>query len=344
MKKILILAVLLPLLISSCTFTNNSVIKNVDQQEEENLSVSNIYTATDKFSKEDFQRVLFRYEYIGVVPLFDGTFVVAFGFEPLSQAYGKIHLALFKKTDKTWNILWELPEPVETDIRGEPPATSNADVYIDHFVLQDKNTALVTLTLGSVTNRGYTTLVVFTVGRDGKIKLHHYDFGEVNSLLQNSLVKKGNTIEIAWKSYTGPYGLYNFSLKDSKYNEEWIPASIYKPEGDIGEAKFLIGTKREGYIILPAESPVIEARVGETIVFVPSNFETARMLDNGEIEFYVGEDSYVAPCSACRIIGNSYTFNKPGEFLFLLTCPKLSEDLGIESTDTKPTFRVYVKP
>lgn len=341
MKKFLVLIMLLIFLVSACNFNDNPLTKG-NKNDQKTLDS---YSSTIKFSEKDFQQAIFHYEYIGAIPLFDGTVVVAYGFKPLSQLHGEIHVAVFKEKGKKWYLLWEIPEPVDTDmIGGKLPNTSNFNTYVKYFKIQNRDTALIVSTMGSVTNHYWTTLVVFTVDYQGGVKLFHYDFGKENFLLKNYFVKKDNVIELAWKNSMGPYGLYRFFLKNNSYSEEWIPASEYRPEEPYVEAKFFVATKREGCIVLPAENPILEAKVGDTIVFVPSNYETAVMLDKGDIEFYVGENLNVSACAACNIVGNCYTFDKPGIYSFLLICPRLYEYNGYNEAEEKPTFKVYVKP
>jgi hypothetical protein len=308
--------------------------------------VSSTTPVACKFGEEEFSQVFPRYRFLGARPLFDGTVVVAFGLEVRREYQGKIHLAVFKSdTTGTWEVSWELPRPVNTDVWENTAADGASNHYVQQLVLQDQDVALNICCLGTQANHPHTTLVAFTVNRDGKTKLQRYNLGRINFFIQEPFVRKGGVIELAWGNAGGGSGQYRFSLEHGEYFEEWIPASRYKPRGSVVEAKFLLGSEWTGTTIIPAESPVLEAKVGETVVFTPSSPEAAEELDKGSISIYT--DAWngppVTPCMANMLIGNCYTFDKPGEVHFLLLSDDELEKAMGESV-VESTFTVIVKP
>jgi len=96
-------------------------------------------------------------------------------------------------------------------------------------------------------------------------------------------------------------------------------------------------------------SSMLEAKVGQTIVFVPGNEEAKRELDAGRVWIYT--DAWNGPplsiCMANRLWKPYYTFDKPGTVSFLLdlgdTGPGVDAYTG-GLQEPQPTFTVVVKP
>jgi hypothetical protein len=89
-----------------------------------------------------------------------------------------------------------------------------------------------------------------------------------------------------------------------------------------------------------ARNPVMTCSVGQTLAFKPANERTKIPFNSGEISIYTDAwwtetwpekagDGYEYPlCSATTLnTGNSYTFDKPGTFHFILctTCENVTE-------------------
>jgi hypothetical protein len=96
--------------------------------------------------------------------------------------------------------------------------------------------------------------------------------------------------------------------------------------------------------IVASENDILDAKVGQLIVFVPGNEEAAERFDNGDVIIYT--DAWNGPpltqCEANHLHEMFYAFLKPGTVSFLLV-PRSAERSSDMGTTAKPTFKVIVK-
>lgn len=126
-------------------------------------------------------------------------------------------------------------------------------------------------------------------------------------------------MEALWEAPDEGYQVHRFSLREGEYYHKQIPVSQYRPEGSIVEARFIFAHGFQDRIVA-SENSVLEAKVGQSIVFVPGNEEAAKRFDRGDIDIYT--DAWNGPPltqgEANRLRETYYTFDKPGRVSFLL--------------------------
>lgn len=277
------------------------------------------------------------------ISLFDDSMIFTFGMEPTrwdnsgEMLTGLIYATLFVWQDGEWVAVWDLPKTVETDIWGGDPDYSK-QYAIEPLLVHQQDIALVVARLGVQLNHPHSSIVALTVERSDNVVLKFSGFGIVTSMK-----KQKNTVEVLLESPSKGYQVHMFTLREGKYYHEQLPVSQYRPEGSIIEARFIIAHGFQDKIVA-SENDILDAKVGQSIVFVPENKETAERFDNGDVIIYT--DAWNGPpltqCEANHLHEIFYTFNKPDIVSFLLV-PRSAERSSDMGTTAKPTFKVIVK-
>lgn len=153
-----------------------------------------------KFNESDFKELFPGWYLWRTIPLFDDSMMVTFGMKPTGwddsgrMLTGHIYVTLFGWRGGKWVALWNLPEPVETDVwNGDPDYCKQ--YAVEPFAVQQKDIALVVARLGVQTNHPHSTVVALTVARSGKAVLRYSGFGYVTSMSKEIML---------WRLYGRP--------------------------------------------------------------------------------------------------------------------------------------------
>ena len=273
--------------------------------------------------------------------LFEDSMFFTFAMEPARWddsgkiLTGLINATLFVWQDGEWVAIWDLPEIAQAVVWDGDP-----DYFkpIELFVVEQKDIALVVASLGVQLNHPHSSIVALIVERYGNVFLKFSGFGIVTSMK-----KQNNIVEILFESPSKGYQVHMFTIREGQYYHEQLPVSQYRPEGSIVEARFIIVHGFQDKIVA-SEKDTLEAKVGQSIIFVPENKETAERFDSGDVIIYT--DAWNGPpltqCEANHLHEVFYTFLEPGTVSFLLVLQNNESYPDIGAT-TKPTFKVIVK-
>lgn len=214
------------------------------------------------------------------------------------------------KKAKKGTLIWESPQ-------------SEGEFFEDVHVLSHHNSAVIAGVFNLGGAHALFKYMVITLNADGKIdqimNLNQYGFVEMHNqqLIINDVIQK-----------------YVFTITDNQ-----ITQSFYTRD-QMGSADAIpVYIMSNGEKII-AKHPNMSVRTGQTISFIPTNESTRSKFNAGEMIIHTDAwwteiwpekagDGYEYPlCSATTLsTGNSYTFDKPGTFHFILctTCENVTE-------------------
>jgi plastocyanin len=284
----------------------------------------------------------------------NGSYVsVVMGQGSIYNGAGLINVAvrvdIFENKNNQWYEVWHIPSNIESpcfiDNKNNADNEASGQLIRDFIVLQDSKESLVVANIPTVMGsaHGDSEVVAITVDNTGNCNLQAMDASGIMT------VKKidNQHIEVTGE---GAYGTHEMYLQNGEFQQNIIPLSQMAPSQAV-QAKFIVGSDGTVY---PANTADVTLHVGQTIAFIPGNDQAKELFNSGKIDIYTNTFTTSGPspspppivlCEAFRMKeGNSATFDKTGDYEFILIPDNQVIQYQQQQTVPQATFTVMVQP